>query len=204
MWHASCSQICRITSHIRLCGPGGDMCSASAALLAFPNHNPIQPASSLTSQEGGTRLLATSLVRLAAICCWLRCQLLNHYRRCCCLVWSIASFYCPRHFAYLSTSCPISPLLVLRAPALPCPATALAHATGRSWHWGKSVSRSKKHLQPPPYTALHCQQRHLAVAAPSATRSARPVLRLHRHTHTLATAYDRALVAAASPCFGRA
>lgn len=37
------------------------MCSASAALLAFSNHNPIQPASSLTGQDYGTCLLATSI-----------------------------------------------------------------------------------------------------------------------------------------------
>lgn len=106
-----CSQICRITSHIRLCGPGGDMSSASAALLTFSNHNPMQPASSLTGQD--YRLLKVVICN-------------NHYDycQCSCLVCSIVSLYCPTQFAYLPARCLISARLAYRPSSLllPCPA----------------------------------------------------------------------------------
>ena len=54
------------------------MCSASAALLAFSNHNPIQPASSLTGQDYGN--LLAGHVHLAAIQC--RCNNNNYYYYC--------------------------------------------------------------------------------------------------------------------------
>ena len=191
-----CSQICRITSHIRLCGPGGDMSSASAALLTFSNHNPMQPASSLTGQD--YRLLKVVICN-------------NHYDycQCSCLVCSIVSLYCPTQFAYLPARCLISARLAYRPSSLLLPCPALARSTARSWHWGKSVSHSKKHLQPPPYTAVLCcavlpkatpRRRCPICHAPSAPHPTSPP----PYTYLLATAYDRALVAAASPCFGRA
>ena len=204
-----CSQICRITSHIRACGPSSGVAVAlePSRITTLSSPPPASQAKIIVNLLAGHVHLAAASRSNNFNCTCNYCQ-----QQCSCLVCSIASLYCPTQFAYLPVRCLISPrlayrpsLLVLRAPTLPYPAAALAHSTGRSWHRGKSISHSKKHLQPPPYTqVLYCQKRHLAVAAPSATRSASLILHLHRHTYILATAYDRALVAAASPCFGRA
>ena len=168
-----CSQICRITSHIRLCGPGGDMSSASAALLTFSNHNPMQPASSLTGQDCGL---------LEVVICN------NHYDycQCSCVVCSTVSLYCPTHFAYLPARCLISARLAYRPSSLllPCPA--------RRPFDGPKLALGKERLafqEAPTASSVYCSavlcchKRHLAVAVPSATRSASLILHLHRHTH---------------------
>lgn len=201
MWHASCSQICRITSHIRACGPSsGDAFESVARRQPFwPSRitTQIQPAS-LTAKITVNLLLATSI--------WppplsetINTQLLPA------TVLVSRLEYCLSilpHAIRVST-CPLSHLTssristLLRAPTRH-PAAALA---------GPKLAPGKEHLalqEALTASSIYCQKRHLAVVASSATRSAYLVLHLHRHTHIPTTAYDRALVAAASPCFGRA
>ena len=190
MWHASCSQICRITSHIRACGPSsGDAFESVARRQPFwPSRitTQIQPAS-LTAKITVNLLLATSIwpPPLAAIILIVLAIIASNSARVSSVV--LPLYTAPRN-SRICLSAVSSHLVshidpLARAPTIPgtlCWLAALAQSTVPTSGPGKERLSFQEALTA---SSIYCQKRHLAVAAPSATRPAYLIRHLHRHTH---------------------
>lgn len=120
-----CSQICRITSHIRACGPSSGVAVAlePSRITTLSSPPPASQAKIIVNLLAGHVHLAAASHSNNSICTCNYCQ-----QQCSCLVCSIASLYCPTQFAYLPVRCLISPRLAYR------PSCARPYHTWSSWY----------------------------------------------------------------------